>query len=144
MLRCPEVARPFLWLLLPLQITNARSRNAEPRFGKDRLLFKHLSHFFRALSELFLKFANQLVIFAFGVGEIVIGQLSVLLFKLTLDLIPGSFELEFVHISNIRQWVSTLFYHFVWSRTGIDPARQRSIWLKYRLRFLSKRAHSMS
>src|SRR6516164_6679241 len=113
MLRCPEVARPFLWLLLPLQITNARSRNAEPRFGKDRLLFKHLSHFFRALSELFLKFANQLVIFAFGVGEIVIGQLSVLLFKLTLDLIPGAFELEFVHISNIRKWMSTRLYRLV-------------------------------
>ena len=80
---------------------------------KNRLLFKHFSHFFRALSEPFLKFANQLVIFAFGLGEIVIGQLSVLLFKLTLDLIPGAFELEFVHISNIRKWMSTRLYRLV-------------------------------
>jgi hypothetical protein len=62
------------------------------------LLFKHFSHFFRALSELFLKFAHQLVILAFCVSEIVIGQLSVFLLKLTLDFIPGAFELEFVHI----------------------------------------------
>ena len=83
---------------LLFQIRNVRNGNAEPRFGKDRLLFKHLSHFFRALSQLFLKFANQLVILAFCISQIVIGQLSVLLFELTLDFIPGSFELEFVHI----------------------------------------------
>ena len=60
-------------------------------------MFKHLPHFFCALSKLFLKFANQFVVFAFRVGEIVVRQLSVLLFELTLDFIPGAFELEFVH-----------------------------------------------
>jgi hypothetical protein len=62
-------------------------------------MFKHLPHFLCALSELFLKFANQFVIFAFRVGEIVVGQLSVLLFELTLDFIPGAFELELVHMN---------------------------------------------
>ena len=64
-----------------------------------RLLFQHLAHFLCALSELFLKFPNQLVILAFSVGEVVVGQLSVLLLKLTFDFIPGALELEFVHIS---------------------------------------------
>jgi hypothetical protein len=62
-------------------------------------MFKHLAHFLCALSELFLKFANQLVILAFSVGEVVVGQLSILLFEFALDFIPGAFELEFVHIS---------------------------------------------
>jgi hypothetical protein len=68
MLRHPEVARSFLWLLLPLQISNAGRGTLNLDSPKNRLLFKHFSHFFRALSEPFLKFANQLVIFAFGVG----------------------------------------------------------------------------
>jgi hypothetical protein len=38
------------------------------------LMFQHLAHFLCALSELFLKFANQLVILAFSVGEIVVGN----------------------------------------------------------------------
>jgi hypothetical protein len=63
------------------------------------LMFQHLAHFLCALSELFLKFANQLVILAFSVGEIVVGQLSVLLLELALDFIPGALELEFVHIN---------------------------------------------
>jgi hypothetical protein len=58
----------FLWLLLPLQISNAGRGTLNLDSPKNRLLFKHFSHFFRALSEPFLKFANQLVIFAFGVG----------------------------------------------------------------------------
>jgi hypothetical protein len=62
-------------------------------------MFQHLAHFLCALSELFLKFANQLVILAFSVGEVVVGQLSVLLLKLTLGFIPGALELEFVHIN---------------------------------------------
>jgi hypothetical protein len=62
-------------------------------------MFKHLPYFLCAFSELFLKFANQFVVFAFRVGEIVVRQLSVLLFELTLDFIPGTFELEFVHIN---------------------------------------------
>ena len=85
--------------LLLLQISNARSRNAEAQCGKERLLFKHFSHFLRALSQLFLKFANQLVILAFSVGEVVVGQLSVLLLELAFDFIPGALELEFVHIN---------------------------------------------
>ena len=62
-------------------------------------MFQYLAHFLCALSELFLKFANQLVILAFSVGEVVVGQLSVLLFELALDFIPGAFELESVHIN---------------------------------------------
>jgi hypothetical protein len=61
-------------------------------------MFKHLAHFLCAPSELFLKFANQLVILAFSVGEVVVGQLSVLLFELTFHLIPGAFELKLVHM----------------------------------------------
>ena len=68
------------------------------QFGKDRLLLEYFSHFLRRLSELFLKFAYQFVLLAFGVGEVVVGQLSVLLFKLALDFIPRAFELEFIHI----------------------------------------------
>ena len=63
------------------------------------LPFQHLTHFLCTLSELFLKFTNQLVIFAFSVGEVVVGQLSVLLLELALDFIPGALELEFVHIN---------------------------------------------
>jgi hypothetical protein len=37
-----------------------------------RLMFKHLAHFLCALSELFLKFPNQLIILAFCVGEVVV------------------------------------------------------------------------
>jgi len=62
-------------------------------------MFQDLAHFLCALSELFLKFANQLVILAFSVGEVVVGQLSVLLLELALDFIPGALELEFVHIN---------------------------------------------
>jgi len=63
-------------------------------------MFQHLAHFLCALSELFLKFANQLVILAFSVGEVVVGQLSVLLLELAFDFIPGALELEFVHVSD--------------------------------------------
>jgi hypothetical protein len=66
---------------------------------RARLMFKHSAHFLCAFSELFLKSANQFVILTFRVCEIVVGQLSVLLFELTLDFIPGTFELEFVHIN---------------------------------------------
>jgi hypothetical protein len=59
-----------------------------------------LSHFLCALSELFLKFSDQFVILALCIGEIVVGQLGVLLFELTFDLIPRAFELEFVHVNN--------------------------------------------
>jgi hypothetical protein len=62
-------------------------------------MFKHLAHFLCALPELFLQSADQFLILAFGVGEIVVGQLSVLLFELALDFIPGAFELELVHIN---------------------------------------------
>jgi hypothetical protein len=62
-------------------------------------MFQHFAHLLCAFSELFLKFANQLVILAFSVGEIVVGQLSVLLLELALDFIPGALELEFVHIN---------------------------------------------
>jgi hypothetical protein len=58
-----------------------------PTFGEPPL------RSFRAFS------ANQLVILAFSVGEIVVGQLSVLLLELALDFIPGALELEFVHIN---------------------------------------------
>src|ERR1700751_2697152 len=81
--------------------------------GKERLLFKHFSHFLRAPSQLFLKFANQLIILALCVGEIVIRQLSILLFKLALDFIPRAFELEFVHIWIVRQCASSRLYRLV-------------------------------
>jgi hypothetical protein len=62
-------------------------------------MFQHLAHFLRALSELFLKLAEQLVVFTFSVGKVVVAQLSVLLLELALDFIPGAFELEFVHVN---------------------------------------------
>ena|SRR5215469_5638188 len=62
-------------------------------FESTRLIFKHPPHFLCALSELFLKFADQFVILAFRIREIIVGQLSVLLFELTFDFIPGAFEL---------------------------------------------------
>src|SRR6266446_4225982 len=65
-------------------------------------MFQYLAHFLCALSELFLKFANQLVILAFNVGEVVVGQLSVLLLELALNFIPGALELKFVHINYSR------------------------------------------
>jgi hypothetical protein len=68
-------------------------------FISVRLMFQYLAHFLCALSELFLKFANQLVILAFSVGEVVVGELSVLLLELALNFIPGALELEFVHIN---------------------------------------------
>ncbi len=51
-------------------------------------MFQHLAHFLCALAELFLKFANQLFILAFSVGE-----------EFALDFIPRALELEFVHIN---------------------------------------------
>ena len=59
-------------------------------------MFKHLPHFLCAFPELFLKSAYQFVILTLCVCEIVVGQLGVLLFELTFDFIPGTFELEFV------------------------------------------------
>lgn len=53
-------------------------------------MFQHLAHFLRALSELFLKLAEQLVVFTFSVGKVVVAQLSVLLLELALDFIPGA------------------------------------------------------
>ena len=62
-----------------------------------RLMFKHLPDFLCALSQPFLKPTNQFVVLAFRVCEIVIRQLGVLLFEFTLDLIPRSSELKFIH-----------------------------------------------
>jgi hypothetical protein len=69
------------------------------KFESVRLMFQHLAHFLRALSKLFLKLAEQLVVFTFSVGKVVVAQLSVLLLELALDFIPGAFELEFVHVN---------------------------------------------
>ena len=69
------------------------------KFESVRLMFQHLAHFLRALSKLFLKLAEQLVVFTFSVGKVVVAQLSVLLLELALDFIPGAFELELVHVN---------------------------------------------
>jgi hypothetical protein len=60
-------------------------------------MFKHLAHFLCALSELLLNFAYQLVILALSVGKVVVSQLSILLFELAFDFVPGTLESEFVH-----------------------------------------------
>jgi hypothetical protein len=62
-LRQSKVAS-FFWLLLLLQSTMPGA-GTRASIRQDRLLFEHFSHFFRTLSELFLKLANQLVILAF-------------------------------------------------------------------------------
>ena len=64
--------------------------------------FQSLSGVPLGIFRAFLKFANQLVILAFSVGEVVVGQLSVLLFELTFHLIPGTLHLKFVHTLIVR------------------------------------------
>jgi hypothetical protein len=59
-------------------------------------VFENFAHFLRAFSELLLKSADQFIIFAFGLSEIVISQLWVLLFEPALDFVPGTFELQLV------------------------------------------------
>jgi hypothetical protein len=59
-----------------LSCSDLADRNPSEKFTTVLRLFQHLAHFVCALSELFLKFTDQFVIFAFNVGEVVVGQLG--------------------------------------------------------------------
>jgi hypothetical protein len=56
----------------------------------------HLSDFALTLSELLLKPSKQFILFTFRKHQIIIGEISVLLFKLALQLVPRAFDLKFV------------------------------------------------
>ena len=62
---CPEAESPLQKRSFVAMADPSLDEPPELQFGRDRLFFKRFSHFLRALSELFLKFANQLVILAF-------------------------------------------------------------------------------
>ena len=64
------------------------------------LVFDYLANFLSALAELLLKPADELVFLSLRIFEVVVSQLGVLLFKLTFDLVPRAFDLEFVHINS--------------------------------------------
>ena len=49
------------------------------------------------LTGFFMQFTKQLFLMAFRVGEVVVGKLTIFLFQFTLDLIPVSFDFQFVH-----------------------------------------------
>jgi hypothetical protein len=57
----------------------------------------HLSDFVLTLSELLLKPSKQFILFTFRKHQIIIGEISVPLFKLALQLVPRAFDLKFVH-----------------------------------------------
>jgi hypothetical protein len=57
----------------------------------------HLSDFVLTLSEFFLQPSKQFIFFTFRKHQIIIGEISVLLFKLALQLVPRAFDLELVH-----------------------------------------------
>ena len=57
----------------------------------------HLPNFVLTLSKLLLKPSKQFVFFTFRKHQIVIGKISVLLFKLALQLVPRTFHLQLVH-----------------------------------------------
>ena len=53
--------------------------------------------------ELFLQPPEQFIILAFGKGEIVVGQVGILLLELAFDFVPGAFDFEFGHSEN---WIA--------------------------------------
>lgn len=64
------------------------------------LAFDYLADLFSALAEFLLKPADELVFLSLRIFEVVVSQLGVLLFELAFDLVPGAFDLEFVHIND--------------------------------------------
>jgi hypothetical protein len=60
-------------------------------------VFDHSTDLILVLSQLLLKPAQQFILFAFGERQIIVGKIPVLLFKLTLKLVPGAFELKLSH-----------------------------------------------
>ena len=62
--------------------------------------FQHVAHFLGSFSESFLQSADEFIILALSIFEVVVGQLCILLFKLAFDFIPRTFELQFVHTNS--------------------------------------------
>jgi hypothetical protein len=56
-----------------------------------------LGNLLLALAELLLQMAKQFLFLAFGVGQVVVGEIGELLPELPFQLMPLTFELEFVH-----------------------------------------------
>lgn len=62
--------------------------------------FDFLPQLFLGSPEFFLKASQQLVVFALGKLQVIIGELSVFLLELTLHFVPTPFELQFRHSDN--------------------------------------------
>jgi hypothetical protein len=76
--------------------------------------FQQVAHFLGTFSESFLQSADEFIILALSIFEIVVGQFGILLFKLAFDFIPRTFELQFVHTDS-----SPLPCLAVWTRTPV-------------------------
>jgi hypothetical protein len=64
----------------------------------QRLQFlDHLPDFVFSLSELLLKPSKEFILFTFRKLQIIIGEISVLLFEIALQLVPRAFDLKLVH-----------------------------------------------
>src|ERR1700678_3849395 len=80
--------------------TNAKGERLALAFSNlhQRLQFLyHLPNLVLSLSELLLKPPKHFIFFTFRKHQIIIGEISVLLFKLALQLIPRAFDLKLVH-----------------------------------------------
>jgi hypothetical protein len=79
-----------------------------PNNDEFALGFEYLPDVLGTLSEFLLKFADELVILSFGVIQVVVGQLGILLFKLTFDFVSRAFEPELVHTSGslLSRWLA--------------------------------------
>ena len=56
-----------------------------------------MANFLSTFPKLFLQSADEFIFLALSIFEVIVGQLSILLFKLAFDFIPGALELQFVH-----------------------------------------------
>jgi hypothetical protein len=56
-----------------------------------------VSDFLFGAPELFLQPAEEFVVFALGKGQVVVGEVGILLLELAFDFIPGAFDFEFSH-----------------------------------------------
>ena len=70
--------------------------------GDQLELFDHPPQIFFGFPEFLLESAQQFVILPLTKRQVVIGQISILLLKLTFDLVPGTFHLKFVHTLFLR------------------------------------------
>jgi hypothetical protein len=76
----------------------------------------HLSDFVLTLSELLLKPSKHFIFFTFREHQIIIGEISVLLFKLALQLVPRAFDFKFVH-KKLDAW-QVAIVHFRFGETA--------------------------